>query len=331
MTRLWGPLLGAVALVLAGAPEPPRDGLCCDEPLIEAGQVRSGSRLAQRFTFVNRGREPAEVTDVRPSCGCLTPRLEPRRYGPGEAGVLLLEVNTLTAPPGPNHWRVEVFYRAGGEARELTLQVHAEVVTEIRVEPAALVLCSEGAIAHDVTLTDTRPAPLAVTGVRASSPHLRARCDEPRRDAEGRWARTVRVEVLADHPEGRHEESVLIATADPAYPELRIPVTVVRRPKHGVTATPEAVTLSAAPGQPLPSRVVRLRGPEDADVEVVGVESDSPAVRCQWAKGPGPMATLRVQVDPAGLADGGLTSAVRVRLSRPRAEVVTIPVTAVVR
>jgi hypothetical protein len=320
-----------VLLVLAGAGEPP-GGLRSDEPVFEAGEVRSGSRLAHRFTFFNRGAAPVEVTDVRPSCGCLTPRLEQRRYGPGEAGVLVLEVNTLTAPPGPNHWRVQIFYRDGAGLRDLTLAVLANVVTEIGVQPAALVLCADGPIAHDVTLTDRRPTPLAVTEVRASSPHVRARFDEPRRDAEGNWARAVHVEVLADHPEGRHEENLLVATADPAYPELRIPLTVVRRPRHGVTATPEAVTLSAEAGKALPARVVLLRGPGDAEVEVEGVEADDPAVRCQWAKGPGRMATLRVQVDGKRLAGGGaLQSAVRVRLNQPRAETLTIPVTAVAR
>src|SRR3954471_9011328 len=130
MSRLWGPFLGAVVLVLAGAPEPlgePR----CGEPQFQAGEVRSGTRLAHRFTFFNRGAGPLEVTEVRPSCGCLTPRLEQRHYRPGEGGVLVLELNTLTAPAGPNNWRVELFYRAGGELHDLTLMVQAQVITEI--------------------------------------------------------------------------------------------------------------------------------------------------------------------------------------------------------
>src|SRR5579884_3615222 len=52
--------------------------LVCVEPLVDKGLVRSGSPLAQRFTLVNRGREAVEITEVKPSCGCLVPRLEKR-------------------------------------------------------------------------------------------------------------------------------------------------------------------------------------------------------------------------------------------------------------
>ena len=321
---------GALAVLLwsAGLAGAARAELRCEEPTADAGEVRGGTRLAHRFTFVNRGTGPVEVVGVRPSCGCLTPRLGQRRFAPGESGILVLEANTLTQPEGPNAWRVQVLYHGPGdrEPRDLTLVLRARVVAEIGVRPASLVLQTDAPIGHEVTLTDRRPRPLEVTGARTTSPHLRAAVGPPRRVEDGGWERTVRVEVLEGYPGGRHEETLQIFTADPDYPELRVPVTVVRKPRHAVRASPEAITLEAEGSRPLPSRLVLLRG-SGAAVVVEKVEADDPAVRCRWAAGPGQDATLRVEVDRARVGPGGLHAAVRVRLGGPRPETVTVPVT----
>src|SRR4051794_1630648 len=44
----------------------------------DAGTVRNGVVLTPRFAFTNDGDEPAEITEVRPGCGCLKSRLTQR-------------------------------------------------------------------------------------------------------------------------------------------------------------------------------------------------------------------------------------------------------------
>jgi hypothetical protein len=315
-----------VALVaLASAGTRARAELRCDEPLVTLGEVKAGQRLNHRFTFTNVGTEVAEITTVQPSCGCLKPRLEERRLRPGDAGVLVLEVNTLTTPAGPNAWRVQVLYTCGGQPLDLTLTLRATVVAEIAVHPAALVLQTETSVGSEVTLTDARAKPLAVTGARATDPLLRASVREARRDEAGRVVQAVRLEVGSGFPDGRHDETLQIYTSDPEYPELRVPVTVVKYVHSAVRATPAEVTLTAT-GGPLPARVVLLRGGEDEEVEVERAECDDPAVRCTWAKGPGKLATLRVRVDHTKVGTEGLHAEVRVHFHRPAGASLAVPV-----
>jgi hypothetical protein len=310
---------------VAGNAIPARADLVCEEAQVTLGEVKAGPPLSHRFTFVNHSKETVEITQVQPSCGCLKPKLTERRIRPGESGVLVLEVNTLTAPAGPNAWRVQLFYSCGGRPCDLTLALRATVVTEITMQPAALVLQTETSIRSTVTLTDGRPTPLNPTGVRTSSPMLRAELGEAHSDAKGRKLMPVQLKVESGFPPGRHDETLQIFTSDPEYPELRVPVTVVKHVRAAVSATPAEVSLRLDGSASLPARVVRLRGAGGQEVAVEKVESDNPAVRCTWAKGPGDMATLRVLVDRSGVTSDGLHANLRVRLARPVAEV-TVPV-----
>jgi hypothetical protein len=190
-----------------------------------------------------------------------------------------------------------VVYRSGEKEESLTLTVTARVVTEITVEPPVLALSTDTAIAHEITVTDRRERPLDLLAVQSSLPQLRTSLGEPRRDDQGRWCRAVRVEVLPDCPEGRHEAVLHLLTNDPTYAALNVPLTVTKRSRAGVRATPEAVSLSAAGAGPLPARIVLLDSADGRPVAVERVESDDPAVRCSWAAGPGPRATLKVQID----------------------------------
>jgi hypothetical protein len=326
MRRAWL----AILVALAGPPAARAD-LFCARPTVDAGEVRSGAPLAQPFALVNRGAAPVEIVGVRPSCGCIRPEVRPLLYPPGQEGTLLLEVNTLTQPAGPHAWALQVVYRCGEQEESLTLTVTARVVTEISVEPPVLALATDTAIAHEITVTDRRERPLDLLAVQASLPQVRTSLGEPRRDGQGRWCRAVRVEVLPDCPEGRHEAVLHLLTNDPAYPELKVPLTVTKRARAGVRATPEAVTLSAAGAGPLPSRIVLLDSADGRPVVVERVEADDPAVQCRWAAGPGPRATLKVQVDRARIPGPVLYTAVRVHLGGPTPQTLNLPVTCTVK
>ncbi|MGH9676295.1 MAG: DUF1573 domain-containing protein, partial [Candidatus Acidiferrum sp.] len=115
--------------------------LRCEDSAVRLGQVKAGQPLFHRFTIINHGKDEARVTEVRPSCGCLRPRLDEHILRPGQQATLILEANTLTQPAGPNAWKVRIFYTCGNdEKRELALILFAEIVTEIQVLPPALVL-----------------------------------------------------------------------------------------------------------------------------------------------------------------------------------------------
>lgn len=320
--QLWArPVFGLVLLLSASMPA--RADLHFPEPRVERGTVRSGVPLAQQFNFVNQGPGAVTITDLRASCGCLAPRLEKRTYQSGESGAIFLEVNTLSQPPGPNAWGVDVHYQDAGQEQIKRLDLLVNLITEVKVEPARLNFSTTGALRHQVVVTDQRPQPFRVTQARCSSPFLLADVQA----AEGPTAavQRVSVEVTAQLPEGRHELVLSIFTDDPTYRELRVPVTVNKRSRQSVSAAPDTVNLTIPRGQPAPSRIVRLQCEGDEEVEVERIEVDDPALRCKWIKGPGKMATLRISVDPTRVTDE-FKSAVHVHVSRPAPACLTIPV-----
>src|SRR5262249_34994849 len=140
-----------------------------------------------------------------------------------------------------------------------------------------------------------------------------ARLGETRQDA-GRVMHAVMLEVRPDCPEGRHEAVLSLTTDDPAYPELRVPVTVRKQARRGVRATPAEVSWGGFGNGPLPSRLVRLTAADDAEVAVEGVEAGHPALTCTWARGPGNAVTLKVAADRTKINGESLRAAVRVRL-----------------
>jgi hypothetical protein len=303
-----------------------RAELECAQPVVEKGEVRSGMSLSHRFPFVNRGPDAVEVTEVRPSCGCLVPKLEQRRFEAGESGVLLLEVNTLTQPAGANSWRATIHYKTGGVERELPLYICARVVTEISVEPPSLAIYTDTSISHEILVIDRRTEPLIVRAMPASSPYVRTHLGELHRNEAGHWVRAIQVEVLANCPEGTHEETLRICTSDPLYAELKVPFTIVKRARQQVSAAPHSVVLSETGGQPLPARIVLLSAADDREVRIERVESDNAAIDCHWAQGPGHRATLKIRVDRARITGDSLRSAVHVHLSGPTPQTMTIPV-----
>lgn len=296
------PLLWA-SLALAADP------LDVPQPVIDAGERKAGQPLVVRFTLNNVNREPLVITDLSASCGCAKPVLDERTIAPGAKAEVALDVNTLSQPAGPNRWALNVGWRSGRETGRRTLELTATLVREIEFTPAALVLTAGRP--HEVTLTDRRPTPLRVTGVRTDSPRLVAEL----LPATGS-ARAVRLRVADDCPEGRHSDALRVTTNDPAYPELVLQVTLVREPRARVTASPSRVSL--APGGP--TVLVQLRDAAGKPVIVERIEA--PGVTARWAAGPGTFSTLRLGCDSA--KSGGV---VRVVLREPAGEVVTIPVT----
>jgi hypothetical protein len=315
----------ALWVILAATPTVWAD-LRFAESAVDVGEVRSGAPLTHRFAFVNEGPEEVEITGLRASCGCMKPRLEQRKYGLGEKGALVLDVHTLGEVAGDHTWQLAVAYRCGSTLHEATLDLRGRVITEIVVQPPSLTLYTLGNLGHQLTLTDLRERPLTVVQVRTTSPGVKAQVTQTGQDLAGHRQITVGLRVEGTCPNGRYEEVVSLLTDDNTYPELRVPVTVVKRSRQRVSASPASVTIQAAPGQALPSRIVLLRPGGEEAVGVNHVETDDPAVVCTWAAGPENLATLKISINRDRLPANGLRSAVHVHLDKPVSEVLTIPV-----
>jgi hypothetical protein len=305
-----------ILLLLAGAADGP---LVAPTPVIDLGPVRTGPALVFAFEVLHAGTGPLALRGVDTGCNCAKPELSATVLQPGQRATVTVRVNTLTPAAGPNRWRVGVRYRLNeAEAdRTLELTAAATLVREVAVTPPGLAVSTAGAATLPLTVTDRRPTHLTVTGAAATSPHVTATV-RPGAVVDGVWSQAVSVAVAATLPPGRHTETLVLTTTDPTMPELRVPVTVDKRPPQEVRAWPPAVTLS--PGGT--ARVQRRRT-TNQPLAVASTASDHPAVSAA-VEGTGPTVTLTVSLGASAGASGEAT--VRVRLADPPGREVTVPV-----
>lgn len=291
------------------------------EPMVNLGQVRGGAPVTHHFHFVNDGPEAVELLEARTSCGCLSPRLARGTLTAGAEGRLPVFIRSLGQPAGPHTWTAQLRYRLGQVEKEASLQVTADILNEITIQPASLMLFTSAGLAQDLMLTDCRPQPLTVVAVRSSNHSLKA-------ELVSQEGGTIRLRVAATEAfsPGRHDETLSVYTNDPLYRHLPVPVTVVKELRRRVTAIPEAVTWSLQPGQDPAPVMVRLRGRTGEAIEIDKVQADDPAISCRWAAGDGSWATVRIQVDQTRLTADKLSSQVRIWLRRPADECLVIPV-----
>lgn len=297
-------------------------------PTAAKGDVKAGPPLAHTFDLIHAGAGTATITKVEGGCGCLRQTLGANVLQPGEKTKLTLEVNTLTQPDGPNRWQVGVSYKVESPGvpavtGEVLLQITATLSREFSVSPPQVAFSTAGEASQTLVVTDRRAKPLTVTKASSSSPHLTVDVAAASPAATGR-TQSVVVKLAGNAPAGHRDEAVILYTDDPACPELRIPVRVLKRVPSAVTATPDAVNLRLAAGQTEASMLVQLRSPDGKAVTIAGAECDMPGVLVKCSGGSNPVATVRITLPEAVAAQAGRCT-VRVRLSESGGEV-AIPV-----
>jgi hypothetical protein len=315
-----------IFLLAAGVGNPPAAPLTCAAPSAAKGDVKGGPPLLHTFELANSGASPISITKIEAGCGCVRRVLTRELLAPGETAKLTIEVNTLTQPDGPNRWQVSVAYQieAAGKPRatgELLLQISATLSREVSVTPPQLAFSSAGAAAHTLQVGDTRGKPLTVVRAVASSPHLTAEVSA----REMGKPQAIVVRLAADAPAGERDESILLQTDDPAYPELRVPVRVLKRAGAAVTAAPESITVRIAPGSADVSSLVQLRSRAGKALAIAAVESDHPAVSARWSPGEAAVAVVRITLSQTAAAKAG-SATVKVKLAEPVGQELLIPV-----
>jgi hypothetical protein len=325
-----------LTLLALGVANPPPGPLLCPVPNAARGDVKAGPPLAHTFELTHAG--PAGtlcITKVEASCGCLRQTLTATRLQPGETAKLTIEVNTLTQPDGPNRWQIQVNYTldlpatpgqpVATQSGTQLLMITANLSREVSVIPPQIGFSATGEATQTLTVTDRRPKPLTITKAAGSAPHLTAEVAQPTPGPDGTRTQAITVKLAADAPAGHRDEVVTLLTDDPAYPEFRVPVRVLKRAAGSVIASPESVSVRFAPGEDAVSALVQLRAADGKPVGVANAESDHPAVTLKWSPGSGPVAAVRVIVAGPAAAQPG-SCVVRVRLSEPAGQEVAIPV-----
>ena len=290
---------------------------------IDVGQVRIGQRIERRVRLVNRSPEPVQIVDVKGSCGCLKPVVEPDRIpGKGEAW-LHLRINTLSAAAGLHAWRIQVRYQIGNRFATAVLPIRARCRREILVQPPSLQVYSSRATQHEILVNDLRPKPFRILRVETTARQMRASLAP----SDGTMPCRVFLQILEDLPPGEHHEQVVIFTDDPQYRDLRVDVVVHRRKRKQIRCLPPRVDVVASEIEPRPTRLVRLRHASGQPLIIDRIRCNHPAISCEQVWNRGPAVTLRITIDANRIADSAVTSKVEVFFAKPAGSKVVIPVT----
>ena len=315
-----------IFLLAAGLGNPLPAPLQCSEPTAAKGSVKGGPPLSHTFELAHRGAGALTITKIEAGCGCLRQSLMKSVLSPGETTQLTLEVTTLTQPDGPNRWQAVVGYKlespgAPAQTGELMLQITATLSRDVSVTPPQIGFSTTGAASQVLSVSDKRSKALTVLKTLTSSPHLVAEISA----REPGKPQAVSVKLAANAPAGHRDEWVLLLTDDPGYPELRVPVRVLKRAARAMSVAPESVTMRFGAGQSELSSLVQLRSTNGKAIQISSAESDVPGVSVKSSAGSGPCAVVRITVTETIAAQSG-SCKVRVKLAQPAGEEIVIPV-----
>ncbi len=249
------PVATAVGFDVAGTRPRPvaklhdaRPGLTFDQYLVNLGPVPPQAEHRAYFAFTNTGATSVKITGLKPSCGCLDPKLKKSTWQPGERAVFSLKVLATREPPGPKEYTCRVEYN-DGQPRETLLRLKVNLPEQkLVVSPKALIIYQNtpDPVTRPITLTRHHDGRINVLDVSTSSRLAQATIGRDRINPQGQRTAEVLV-TIADVPPGRHQMFVNITTDDPDYPEVRVPVLVIGPdPKRSATRTtpPGATTRS---------------------------------------------------------------------------------------
>ena len=259
--------------------------LSVDVADVDHGSVRTGPPLPRSFTLKNQSNEPIRIVEVDAGCGCLRPELSAKLLKPHTTATLTVTVNTLTQPPGPNHWPIRVRYAVGDAMPQLLeLSIRAMLVEDVTVTPSSLAISTTGEASQRVVVTDRDAEPLTITAVTVSNPHITATLEPPR---------CVTVNALSTLPIGTHNATLRITTDSARCPELNVAVQIIKHEQQAARAFPSSLLLTL----PNASQLVQLRRTDGKPIAIDSAMSASSDITVSASQGTGLVATLRVRLN----------------------------------
>jgi hypothetical protein len=158
-------------------------------------------------------------------------------------------------------------------------------------------------------VTDTRARPLRITAAGASVPGVEVAV-VPGADPR---TQTLRVTAVGELPPGTVQGAVWFTTDDPAYPQVRVPLSVQAPARTRVQAAPSTLFLhGVASGRAL------LRDSQGEPVRIARVDVDGPfAATVEGAC----VVVRRLSQEPAG-------ARLAIQIAAPQAETVVVTVDA---
>jgi len=208
------------------ADAPPRPPLAFEQYLVDLRQVPPRPVIRAYFDFTNTGDQPLTISELVPSCGCLSPQLraDQKVYRPGQHGRFYVTMQTANEEPGPHGYTVTVKYN-DPQPREETVQFRL-VLPEVKVsvEPVELAFYQLSGDDSEalVRVGDRRGQPLEVLTADCTLEGVTVAVLPVETAEDGQRKVPIKVHVPGQYPAGRHRGFIRIATSDPEFKELKV-------------------------------------------------------------------------------------------------------------
>ncbi len=264
--RFQWPILGLalVPMVAAGwfnsasEPAPIRGeretaSLVFDEYLANYGPrpVRPTPTITVPFFYRNTGHKTISINAIRTSCGCMKPQMDSMKIEPGQAGRLVVPINTINEQPGPHEYLVKLEY-SDTARREVDLAVKMTLPRkEVMIQPRQLLFYQSGTQATNqtVTITDYRQQTFKVKSIVCSNKLWTVQQKSHLETVNGTTELVLDVALNGDVSAGTHRGTITIATDDPAYPFLSVQLVgqTFGNPSAPIAAVPPSQRLVLKP------------------------------------------------------------------------------------
>ncbi len=211
-----------------------RPALAFHQYLVDLGKVPASPVVGARFRFTNRGRHTVTIQELKPSCGCLQPRLAKMRFEPGESGEVILPVRTPNQAAGKREYSVRILY-TDPQPRERVLTFRVELPEkQVTVRPRALIfyLLGGGETKHKLFVTDYPKIGFRLTSANCTLKFVSVKIDAADTDAYGHPRHPLSITVADDVPPGIHRGVVTIQTDHPRYRVIQVPLLIEKKPSR---------------------------------------------------------------------------------------------------
>ena len=206
-----------------------RPGLAFDQYLVHFAKIQPTHTVSARYSFKNTSNVAITIEELKPSCGCLQPRLKSDKhtYQPGEQGEFYMRVETDKEPVGMREYYCDVVYE-DTKPRETRVTFKVNLPEKkVTVTPKSLIFFqpNEQRTTHELKLDNYTDKRLDILGVECSNKLAQVAIGEAEFDKQGKRLQKVLVSV-AKVPAGRHMGNVTIYTTHPIYKKIVVPIRI---------------------------------------------------------------------------------------------------------
>ena len=140
--------------------------------------------------------------------------------------------------------------------------------------------------------------------------------------------RAIPITILLkdSYPAGQNDETVVLTTDDPLYPELRVPIRVLKRKAGAIVPSPDSVEVRVSKSLEESSTLLQLRAPNRGAIRIAKIDCDHPAIRTRFAPDAALAVTVRVIVTREGAHQQNGQATLHVTFAEPSGETLAIPV-----